>query len=70
MFRRGADGRRYTPTGPVFQMWNEAGWKDQWSAVQGPRQWRVANEGTLVEIADRLWQRTTAGDESEDGDPT
>ncbi|MFB7457738.1 AIPR family protein [Streptomyces sp. NPDC056188] len=61
-----ADGRRYSPTGLVSQMWNEADWKDQWSAVQGPKQWRVPGEGTLVEIAERLWQRIAAGEEPEE----
>lgn len=61
-----ADGKRYSPTGLVSQMWNEAEWKDQWSAVQGPKQWRVPGEGTLVEIAERLWQRIAA--EESEGD--
>ncbi|MFF3588400.1 AIPR family protein [Streptomyces sp. NPDC002387] len=52
-----ADGQRYSPTGLVSQMWNAADWKEQWSAVQGPKQWRVPGEGTLVEIAERLWRR-------------
>lgn len=51
-----ADGKRYSPTGLVSQMWNAADWKEQWSAVQGPKQWRVPGDGTLVEIAERLWQ--------------
>ncbi|MET8578315.1 AIPR family protein [Streptomyces sp. NPDC005012] len=63
-----ADGRRYSPTGLVSQMWNEADWKEQWSAVQGPKQWRVPGEGTLVEIAERLWQRIAAGEEPEEDD--
>ncbi|MCK1818898.1 AIPR family protein [Streptomyces sp. XM83C] len=63
-----ADGRRYSPTGLVSQMWNEADWKEQWSAVQGPKQWRVPGEGTLVEIAERLWQRIAAGEEPEADD--
>lgn len=62
-----ADGKRYSPTGLVSQMWNEADWKDQWSAVQGPKQWRVPGEGTLVEIAERLWQGIAAGEPTEDG---
>ncbi|MFD9235025.1 AIPR family protein [[Kitasatospora] papulosa] len=62
-----ADGKRYSPTGLVSQMWNEADWKEQWSAVQGPKQWRVQGEGTLVEIAERLWQRIAVGEEPEEG---
>ncbi|MER6103403.1 AIPR family protein [Streptomyces sp. NPDC001832] len=58
-----ADGRHYSPTGLVSQMWNAADWKEQWSAVQGPKQWQVPGEGTLVEIAERLWQRISDGEE-------
>jgi hypothetical protein len=58
-----ADGRRYSPTGLVSRMWNAADWKEQWSAIQGPKQWKVPGEGTLVEIAERLWQQIA--DESE-----
>ncbi|MEV8035643.1 hypothetical protein [Streptomyces sp. NPDC086182] len=61
-----ADGKRYSPTGLVSQMWNAADWKEQWSAVQGPKQWRVPGEGTLVEIAERLW--TEIAEESESGE--
>ncbi|WP_029391407.1 AIPR family protein [Streptomyces xiaopingdaonensis] len=63
-----ADGKRYSPTGLVSQMWNAADWKEQWSAVQGPKQWRVPGEGTLVEIAERLWRDIADEDRSgEDG---
>ncbi|PRX97872.1 AIPR family protein [Allonocardiopsis opalescens] len=61
-----ADGKRYSPTGLVAQMWNAADWKEQWSAVQGPKQWKVPGEGTLVEIAEGVWQRIT--DEGEAGE--
>jgi hypothetical protein len=64
-----ADGRRYSPTGLVSQMWNAAEWKEQWSAVQGPKQWKVPGEGTLVEIAERLWQQIAVEDD-ESGDET
>ncbi|MFC8100611.1 AIPR family protein [Streptomyces sp. NPDC057363] len=63
-----ADGRRYSPTGLVSQMWNAADWKEQWSAVQGPKQWRVPGDGTLVEIAERLWQRIATGEGSPEDD--
>ncbi|WP_161500732.1 hypothetical protein [Embleya scabrispora] len=39
------------------QIWQQAEWREQWSAVQGPKQWRVPGEGTLVEIAERLWRQ-------------
>ncbi|MFC4562844.1 AIPR family protein [Nocardiopsis mangrovi] len=51
-----SDGQKYSPTGLVFKIWNAAGWKDQWSTVQGPKQWRISGEGTLVEIAEKLWR--------------
>ncbi|MFF1284180.1 AIPR family protein [Streptomyces sp. NPDC058299] len=61
-----ADGQRYSPTGLVSRMWDVAEWKDQWSTVQGPKQWRVSGEGTLVEIAERLWRQIAdAGDSGE-----
>ncbi|WP_424891158.1 AIPR family protein [Streptomyces sp. XH2] len=52
-----ADGRRYSPSGLVNHIWQQAEWREQWSAVQGPKQWSVPGEGTLVEIAERLWRR-------------
>lgn len=55
-----ADGRRYSPSGLVNHIWEQAGWREQWVAVQGPKQWRVAGEGTLAEIADRLWKHLRA----------
>ncbi|MFJ3807903.1 AIPR family protein [Streptomyces sp. NPDC090073] len=65
-----ADGQRYSPTGLVSQMWNAADWKEQWSAVQGPKQWRVPGEGTLVDLAERLWRRITDEGESGVDNPT
>jgi AIPR protein len=62
-----ADGQRYSPTGLVSHIWQQAEWREQWSAVQGPKQWRVPGEGTLVEIAERLWRRLdTEQDPGED----
>ncbi|WP_290050372.1 AIPR family protein [Amycolatopsis solani] len=52
-----ADGQRYSPSGLVTQIWRKADWREAWSAVQGPKQWYVPGEGSLVEIAERLWQR-------------
>ncbi len=40
-----ADGRRYSPSGLVSHIWQQAEWREQWSAVQGPKQWRVPEEG-------------------------
>lgn len=61
-----ADGRRYSPTGLVNYIWQQAEWREQWSAVQGPKQWRVPGEGTLVEIAERLWRRLDTEQEPEE----
>ncbi len=52
-----ADGERYSPSGLVTHIWRQADWREAWSAVQGPKQWGVPGEGTLVEIAEQLWQR-------------
>ncbi|MFF0226665.1 AIPR family protein [Streptomyces sp. NPDC004629] len=65
-----ADGKRYSPTGLVSQMWNAADWKEQWSTVQGPKQWKISGEGTLVEIAERLWRRIVDESETEDESST
>jgi hypothetical protein len=62
-----ADGQRYSPSGLVNHIWQQAEWREQWSAVQGPKQWRVPGEGTLVEIAERLWRKLDAEQEL-DGD--
>ncbi len=51
------DGKRYSPTGLVRHIWQEAGWKEAPSTVRGPKHWGVQNEGTLIEIADRIWQQ-------------
>ena len=66
-----ADGRRYSPSGLVSHIWQQGEWREQWSAVQGPKQWRVPGEGTLVELAERLWRRLDAehASEEEEGDP-
>ena len=66
-----ADGRQYSPSGLVSHIWQQGEWREQWSAVQGPKQWRVPGEGTLVELAERLWRRldTEQGAEEEGPDP-
>ncbi|MFD7320018.1 AIPR family protein [Streptomyces sp. NPDC059875] len=62
-----ADGQRYSPGGLVNHIWQRAEWREQWSAVQGPKQWRMPGEGTLVEIAERLWRRLETDQEAEEG---
>lgn len=53
-----ADGKQYSPSGLVTHIWQEAEWREAWSAVQGPKQWGVLGEdGTLVDLAEQLWQR-------------
>jgi hypothetical protein len=51
------DGKHYSPTGLVLQIWRQAGWEKAPGTVRGPKYWVVPNEGTLIEIADRIWQR-------------
>ncbi|WP_046501017.1 AIPR family protein [Streptomyces odonnellii] len=58
-----ADGRGYSPSGLVSRIWQQAEWREQWSAVQGPKQWRVPGEGTLVEIAERKWRQLDTEEE-------
>ncbi|HEY8984943.1 MAG TPA: AIPR family protein [Streptomyces sp.] len=56
-----ADGKRYSPSGLVAHIWQQAEWREAWSAVQGPKQWSVLGEGgTLVDLAEQLWQRLLA----------
>jgi hypothetical protein len=50
-----ADGQRYSPTGLVTHIWDLAEWREAWVSVQGPKQWAVPGEGTLVELAERIW---------------
>ncbi|WP_432047925.1 AIPR family protein [Streptomyces asiaticus] len=63
-----ADGRRYSPTGLVQQIWRSAEWREAWSAVQGPKQWALPDGGTLVDLAERIWQEMLAAEETE-GEP-
>ncbi|MFD9732774.1 hypothetical protein, partial [Micrococcus luteus] len=45
-------------SGLVTHIWQQAEWREAWSAVQGPKQWGVLGEdGTLVDLAEQLWQR-------------
>ncbi|MFE2721336.1 AIPR family protein [Kitasatospora sp. NPDC059327] len=48
-----SDGIRYSPSGLVQAMFEQAGKKGP-KAVQGTRRWFVPERGSLVEIADRL----------------
>ncbi|WP_405394697.1 AIPR family protein [Microbispora hainanensis] len=47
------DGKRYSPTGLVTEIWNRAGWSPEVRpvAVQGPSRWSIKGEGTLWELA-------------------
>ncbi|MGV9616820.1 AIPR family protein [Nocardia xishanensis] len=51
------DGRHYSPTGLIRQIWREAGWEKAPGTIRGPKYWGVPDDGTLIEIADRIWQR-------------
>ncbi|HEU5040058.1 MAG TPA: AIPR family protein [Gemmatimonadales bacterium] len=64
-----ADGCTYSPSGLVNTIWREAGWDEHWSSVQGPKQWLVPGEGTLVELAEALWKQLLAEDEAKEGGP-
>jgi hypothetical protein len=47
-----ADGKRYSPSGLVKYMLDQAGLTIR--AVQGPSRWFIREEGSLVEIADQM----------------
>ncbi|MFC9877895.1 AIPR family protein [Nocardia salmonicida] len=55
--RWAVDGKDYTPTGLIREIWRQAGWDEAPVTVRGPKYWVVPSEGTLIEIADRIWQR-------------
>lgn len=61
-----ADGERYSPSGLVAHIWRQADWREAWSAVQGPKQWGIPGEGSLVEIAEELWRRMLTEEWSEE----
>ncbi|WP_030925952.1 AIPR family protein [Streptomyces sp. NRRL B-24720] len=48
------DEQRYSPTGLVFRIWEEAHWAEHPVAVAGPRSWYVPGEGTLADLASEL----------------
>lgn len=48
------DGQRYSPSGLVMHIWQEAGWDEAPVAVQGPKCWHLGREGSLVELANAL----------------
>ncbi|MFF7153005.1 AIPR family protein [Streptomyces griseoaurantiacus] len=48
------DGQRYSPSGLVFRIWEEAHWDEHPSAVAGTRSWYVPGEGTLADLASEL----------------
>ncbi|MEJ1107173.1 MULTISPECIES: AIPR family protein [unclassified Kribbella] len=50
------DGKRYSPSGLITHMWKLAQWQDAWVSVQGPKQWAVPGEGTLVGLAEGVWR--------------
>ncbi|MCD9587784.1 AIPR family protein [Streptomyces sp. 8ZJF_21] len=48
------DGRRYSPSGLVLQIWERAGWVEQPAAVQGTTRWYLPGEGSLADLAGEL----------------
>ncbi|MFF5859133.1 hypothetical protein ACFY8B_26490 [Streptomyces sp. NPDC012751] len=55
------DGARYSPSGLVMRIWQEAAWAEAPVAVQGPLCWVLPGEGTLVELAEELMAEGAAG---------
>lgn len=49
-----ADGRRYAPSNLALRMLQEAMGDRAGKAVQGPRHWFLAGEGSLVELAEQV----------------
>ncbi|MGW0434076.1 AIPR family protein [Micromonospora sp. NPDC003197] len=60
-----ADGKRYSPSGLVQQMWRMAGWSKAPVAAQGPSRWYVAGEGSLWTLAKEAMVSLTDADEGD-----
>jgi hypothetical protein len=45
------DGKRYSPSGLVALMWEQAGWRTRHRAVQGPSRWHLPGQGSLWQLA-------------------
>ncbi|MDG4829330.1 AIPR family protein [Solwaraspora sp. WMMD1047] len=59
------DGKRYSPSGLVQQMWQLAGWSKAPVAAQGPSRWYVAGEGSLWRLALETMASLNDADEEE-----
>ncbi|MCX4720022.1 AIPR family protein [Streptomyces virginiae] len=60
--RWAADGQHYSANGLIRHIWESARWIDAWSAVRGARYWVLPGEGTLADLAEELWQRSSASE--------
>ncbi|MFF3653208.1 AIPR family protein [Streptomyces sp. NPDC002181] len=57
------DGKRYSPSGLVMRIWEEAQWTEAPAAVQGTRCWFVPGQGSLVDLVAEIHSETAAGNE-------
>lgn len=48
------DGRQYSPSRLVMELWRQAGWKRAPVAVQGPARWSLPDEGSLAQLAEAV----------------
>ncbi|MFE6772981.1 AIPR family protein [Streptomyces fimicarius] len=48
------NGRRYSPSSLVMQIWESAEWAEKPAAVQGTTRWHLPGEGTLADLASEL----------------
>lgn len=60
------DGERYSPSGLVMHMWEQAGWEGRHKAAQGPSRWHLEGEGSLWDLALRILAQL---DNSSEQDP-
>ncbi|GGQ07428.1 AIPR family protein [Streptosporangium pseudovulgare] len=51
------DGKTYSPTGLVAEIWKQAGWDDHPVAVQGPSRWTPRGRENLWELAKEIQDR-------------
>jgi hypothetical protein len=49
------DGQRYSPSGLIMHLWEEAGWLDHPVAIQGPTRWGIPGKGSLSDLAHEVF---------------
>jgi hypothetical protein len=61
-----ADGRLYSPSGLISQMWEAAGWEERPVSNQGTTRWMTPDDETLADLAWRLLSELEEPDSESD----